>query len=349
MVKLSRLALLLSLALSVNAPSAGQDPPQAPEASNPSPAVVQPAQEQSGKSKGPSGSQSLNAEAEACKVGDEVDFIYPPVDASYIGGTISGMPLTKDKLSRLNPFQVRQFRVNGQLAMGQCDMVFVFGDSAKLQGKPVEPQRESGASFELLSCGQDSPRLSGALTKLCGRMKHGHIVKIPYKPINVLSRARKISGELNTETATYLTAASAILTAVLGGATGNRDKLIYGGSTVLAATAAYFFLVARPSQRENYMAVFLEKKDSEAKNNPPPSPEPEKTSEGGSSVIVHANGSVYGLSQQPKPAADEELFKKGDVLMFRINNFHDYYNISMILNGKTGHQFVSENAEKGAK
>lgn len=348
MLKLSRLALLLSLALSGSIPSAGQDPSQPPEAANPSSPVVRSVPTQSDKSKEPAPSQAPEAVAQPCKVEEETGFIYPPVDASYIGGTISGMPLTKDKLSRLNPFQVRLLRVNGRLAMGQCYMAFAFGGPAKRQGNPAKPVQEPGQSFELLACPQDSAEKPNVLSTLCRKLNNGQIIKIPYKPINVLSRARKVSGDLNNETATYLTAAGAILTAVLGGATGDRDKLIFGGSTVLAATAAYFFLVARPSRSENYIAVFLEK-GSETKNPPPPSPTPEKASEGGSSVIVHANGSVYGLSQQPKAAGDEELFKKGDVLMFRINNFHDYYNISMILNGKTGLQFISENAEKGAK
>jgi len=35
--------------------------------------------------------------------------------------------------------------------------------------------------------------------------------------------------------------------------------------------------------------------------------------------------------------------------MFRIPNQHDYWNISMMLNGMTGQTFVSEAAVKAAK
>jgi hypothetical protein len=51
----------------------------------------------------------------------------------------------------------------------------------------------------------------------------------------------------------------------------------------------------------------------------------------------------------PPPSKSDELFKKGDLLMFRIPNAHDYYNISMTLSGETGLTFVSETAEKPAK
>jgi hypothetical protein len=49
------------------------------------------------------------------------------------------------------------------------------------------------------------------------------------------------------------------------------------------------------------------------------------------------------------PAKPDELFKRGDLLIFRIPNFHDYYNISMTLSGGTGLTFVSETAEKTGK
>ncbi len=51
----------------------------------------------------------------------------------------------------------------------------------------------------------------------------------------------------------------------------------------------------------------------------------------------------------PPPAKSDELFKKSDLVMFRIPNHHDYYNISMTLSGGTGLTFVSETAEKTGK
>jgi hypothetical protein len=49
------------------------------------------------------------------------------------------------------------------------------------------------------------------------------------------------------------------------------------------------------------------------------------------------------------PTKSDELFKKGGLLMFRIPNSHNYYNISMTLSAGTGLTFVSETAEKTGK
>lgn len=49
------------------------------------------------------------------------------------------------------------------------------------------------------------------------------------------------------------------------------------------------------------------------------------------------------------PAKSDDLFKKGDLVMFRIPNHHDYYNISMIMSAGTGLTFVPEIAEKSGK
>jgi len=51
----------------------------------------------------------------------------------------------------------------------------------------------------------------------------------------------------------------------------------------------------------------------------------------------------------PPPGKSDELFKKGALLMFRIPNHHDYYNISMTLSAGTALTFVSETAEKTGK
>jgi hypothetical protein len=49
------------------------------------------------------------------------------------------------------------------------------------------------------------------------------------------------------------------------------------------------------------------------------------------------------------PAKSDELFKKGDLVMFRIPNKHDYYNISMTLTSGTGLTFVNEATDKAGK
>ncbi len=55
------------------------------------------------------------------------------------------------------------------------------------------------------------------------------------------------------------------------------------------------------------------------------------------------------LTVNPPPGKADDLFKRGDLVIFRIPNFHDYYNISMILSGGTGLTFVNETTDKAGK
>ena len=55
------------------------------------------------------------------------------------------------------------------------------------------------------------------------------------------------------------------------------------------------------------------------------------------------------VTVNPPPAKPDELFKKGDLVILRIPNKHDYYNISMILTSGTGLTFVNETTEKAGK
>lgn len=74
-------------------------------------------------------------------------------------------------------------------------------------------------------------------------------------------------------------------------------------------------------------------------------------------IASDSPGSVFA-GEQPQECKDKSKLSKdcpdvaflpGEVAMFKIYNHHDYYNISMILNGETGLQFVAETAEKGVK
>src|SRR4029077_790485 len=107
------------------------------------------------------------------------------------------------------------------------------------------------------------------------------------------------------------------LTATLGAFSKTHDKLVYGGAVTVAGVALYYFLVQLPASQENYMAIFVGDQSSACKD----------------------------ASTIDKCA--QVAFLPGEAAILRINNFHDYYNISMILNGKTGLEFVAEEAEKG--
>ncbi len=256
----------------------------------------------------------------------QLDFLYPKIAASFVGGTIAGMPLTKGTLRRYNLFQTEQFRVNGSLAIGSCAMVFGFATK-----KAQKPEAEADASFQVLPCGPSSGAgLAAEGARLCnsgrpaGAGKSAYVIQIPYGKINVLARGRKGPGELNADTGTYLTAAIAVLSTVLGAVSSTGGKEVYGGATVLAGSIAYFFLIRRPSQGENYLAIYVRKKGADKKE------------------LIEERRPV---DQVKNPNID--FLQKGDVLIFRVGNYHDYFNISMILTGKSGLELVSQGAEKG--
>ena len=321
------LALSLGIVLSASLPGAAQDlklslPGIGP--THPLLPVVRSGAANGGDEQGSRPSQSPAAPCVANA--NQLDFLYPKIPASFIGGTVAGMPLNRGTLRRLNPFQADQLRVNGSLAIGSCNMVFTFATKQK-----QVPAIEADASFQVLPCGPAAGAgLSSEGARLCsmehagGEGKSRYAIQIPYGEINVLARGRKGPSELNNDTATYLTAATAVVTTILATVSNTHDKELAFGATVLVASAAYFFLIRRPAQGENYVAVFVRKQGDES----------------------NTVAAVPPAADKPKAAAGEFL-QKGDVLIFRIGNYHDYFNISMILSGKTGLTFVSQGAEKG--
>jgi hypothetical protein len=274
----------------------------------------------------PGARPSTSTSAPCAANASQLDFLYPKIPASFVGGTIAGMPLRKGPLRHFNLFQADQFRVNGAMAIGSCNMVFAFSTRQK---RP--PAVESDAMFQVVACNQVAGHeLSSEGARLCNSEpvradgKTHYALQIPYGEINVLARGRKGPGELNSDTATYLTAATAVVTTILATVSNTQDKELAFGATVMVASAAYFFLIRRPSQGENYVAVFVRKAWDERKK-------------------VQAEAQPLEKVKTP----ESELLQRGDVLIFRIANPHDYFNISMILSGKTGLTFVSQGAEKG--
>jgi len=224
--------------------------------------------------------------------------IYGPVKASYIGGTVVGMPLKPKGDFPVYWFGARQLRVEGKLALDQTEAQFCFQKPA---GAKVLP----GPSY----------------TATCtDQQKSGEcLIEFPYAQINGLSRASKLSENQATNRTVYVTAATAILSAVLSTSSKTHTKEMLGGITVFAGVLGYFFVVARPERMENYIAVFV-------------CP---------SASSVHPCCGTTGTT--------DSVFPRGDLVMFRVPNRHDYYNISMILSAETGRTFVPETAEVGAK
>ncbi|HEV2223333.1 MAG TPA: hypothetical protein VGR84_10050 [Candidatus Acidoferrales bacterium] len=224
--------------------------------------------------------------------------IYGPVKASYIGGTVVGMPLKRKGDFPVYWFGARQLRVEGKLVMDQTEAQFCFQKPA---GAKVLP----GPSYTTTCTDQQN----------AGQC----LVEFPYAQINGLSRASKLSENQATNRTVYVTAATAILSAILSTSSKTHTKEMLGGITVFAGVLGYFFVVARPERMENYIAVFVRPCASS----------------------VHRCSGTAGTS--------DSVFPRGDLVMFRVPNHHDYYNISMILSAETGRTFVPETAEAGAK
>jgi hypothetical protein len=219
--------------------------------------------------------------------------IYPAVGASYVGGTIPDMPLIMSRgWGTILPFQASQYRVKGKLAMAPCSMVFAFN----VKGQGLMKQHAEEAGFDLLPC-SDVPLSSRAKGELGCTGAEKWVIRVPYQPINTLTRALKPASEQSANTAAFLTVATAVLTAVLGSFSISHDKLVYGGATVAAGAVLYTFLIRRHAEGENYLGAFVE--------------QPE---------FIHANVQVIGLPPAAKGASDTPLFKKGNVILFRINN-----------------------------
>lgn len=250
------------------------------------------------------------------------DFIYPAVKASYVGGSVPGL---SNKKWRPFPWGyigmgATQFRTNGRIAMGTCDVVFAFKSKNSVA---------LSSDIQVLPCDPPSPQLTAEGSKLCSSMsKPGanekwYVMQIPYKGINVLARAQKVPAERQANTTAYLTTATAVLSAVEGTTSKTNAKLKYGGITLAAAVLGYYALVGLPGRGENYLSISA-----------------------GSSV-----DDCYYDKKLPRVGdlsnCSTISFLPGQIAMFRVNNYHDYFNLSMILSGETGLQFVSELAEKG--
>jgi len=316
MKKTSVFALLLGLALSADLPAAS---------SNDS-----------------SGAQSsANQEFLAIHSG----LFYPIVDASYVGGTIFNMPFVIPPWPvRLIEFSPRQYRTDGHIALGSKSVVFIFN----LDRKP-NPALPAGSLFNLYSCADASPGTDPELA--CTRLKHSGkkewwVMDIPYSQIKLLSRAKIGTSDLSSLATVYGTAAAGVLSSVVSAIGKAHGKELYGGITAGGLALGYYFLVARPHAHERYIALFLcHEKDRECQRADAEASDTEAKSLSCDDLCKK----TMAEKLLDKDAPGDELFKKGDVVMFKIPNNHDYYNISMILIGKTGQTFVTETTDKGAK
>jgi hypothetical protein len=275
------------------------------------------------------------------------DVLYPDVHASYLGGTIPAISGTLTKQHQALPFglggvEAYQYRKSGFLMTHRCYIFFAFKTKERtFLGFDGPKVANSSAQMAVGDCESLKDSLQATMQKPCGDLNkescgHWHILQIPYDGVNLLSRATKLASDQAADRTAFLAAAAALLTAAIGTGSNEHAKLEYGGVAIGAAIVAYYFLIARPSRHENYMAFFFGKRCTPPAQSTPPQLKP----------------TSHRFSQPPK--ADDNTcssqgdFRIGDVAIFKIQNGHDYYNIGLILSGKTGLQFVSETDDKGA-
>jgi hypothetical protein len=252
--------------------------------------------------------------------------LYPPVSADYVGGTIPGMPLHKWRSFPFGTMHlgVYQFRTSGKLALGPRNIYFLFraGSVSPIEGR-----------IQVHRCAKLPGNATPSAIYLCHRFdppsaetpnrKQWYLMQVAYKGINGLSRGRKPSGSQASAQGNYITAATAMLTALLGTTTKSNVQLKYAGGMLAAGVLGYYFLVTKPGLSENYLAIFSGRKVKGC--------DPTKKAD------------VKNMQNCAQIA-----FVPGRLAMFRIPNSHNYFNISMILTAETGLEFVSQTAEIGA-
>lgn len=298
---------------------------------------------------GPS-SQASDSSADACANYDvKWELIYPAIGSSFVGGTIPNMPMSPGFSLRWALLRIRQFRIKGQFALTPGCALFVFKNTGQGEYRPN--------NYQILAC-SNKVNLNSNGPQTCthpiSTTSHPSslVLAVPYSKINLLSRAKYATSDLTAVSSAYAGAAGSILTAIASGVHKTAAKERALGIAAGALALYYYFAFAKPRLGDNYVAIFVEKK-------PPPKAAPFDTNANialNGSLIMNEAGrnnpgpvGFAGNLALNQPAKSDDLFKVGDVMMFRIPNHHDYYNISMILSGEKGWTFISETAERTGK
>jgi hypothetical protein len=195
--------------------------------------------------------------------------------------------------------------------------------------------------------------LASAAPSTCDKVscRMNELNPIPYENISLLARGRitESGGMLPTIADVAIPAVSlASLVASITTTGATRDWLIGGTlGTAGLAVALHELLVRRGS----YIALFFSpRKANESQNTPCESTE--QNSRGSSrqgQKPTKPPGGLAAKGTSPPPAKAPDLFGAArgcDLAVFQLFNPHDYWNVSTILNARTGLEFVSEAAEQ---
>ncbi len=190
------------------------------------------------------------------------DLIYPASKAWYVGGTVKDMHMS----AGLHPLgfplrwlllQDRQFSRKGKIALTPECLLFVFRKEEK---DALKDSFNLNTNFHILNCSnklklsEERENRDRACT-LATDEKHtkSYVLAIPYAKVNLLSRAKYATSDLNSVSAAYVGTAATILT----GVSDSVDVEVLGGVAGFL-TVYYYFAVARPRMGDNYIGVFVE-------------------------------------------------------------------------------------------
>jgi hypothetical protein len=173
-------------------------------------------------------------------------------------------------------------------------------------------------------------------------------VRIPYDRMKLLSRGRAVGMGGTSEDIQVASAGLGIAGLIGGISTGGALQKGLIGATIGAA-AVGFGIHEYSLKRANYLSIFFTPAHQTDSTLPcrstyaPPAGAP--SAESGAAGAAGKESKKPAASPPPGPP---NLFSEAngcDVAVFQIFNSHQYWNISMILNARTGKQFVSQGAE----
>jgi hypothetical protein len=164
-------------------------------------------------------------------------------------------------------------------------------------------------------------------------------VRIPYQRMKLLARGRAVGMGGTSEDVQAASAGLAIGGIIASVATGGTvEKGLIGATVAVAATG--FALHEIALKRSNYMSIFFapaHQTDAALPcAGPAPAPSPPNPA------------AAKPAGAQP-PASPPSLFADANgcnVAILQIFNSHKYWDISVILNSRTGKQFVAQSAEQ---
>jgi hypothetical protein len=185
----------------------------------------------------------------------------------------------------------------------------------------------------------------------CGGLCGGNLcqeVRIPYDRMKLLSRGRAVGMGGTSEDIQVASAGLGIAGLIGGISTGGTLQKGLIGATIGAA-AVGFGIHEYSLKRANYMTIFFAPAHQTDPTLPchgasaPPAAAPSADSSAGGAAGKEPQKPPASPPPGPlNPFADA---KGCDVAIFQIFNSHQYWNISMILNARTGKEFVSQGAE----